>query len=244
MPKSTLLALHVTESPESLATLTADLLVEKCHNAITARGNFSLTLSGGKTPRQLFNLLATPKYSKQIPWEKVSVYWVDERCVDPDHENSNYRVARDELLHKVEATKFYRMRGEQPPEEAAKAYETLLQEHFSLHPGEFPRFDLILLGMGDDGHIASLFPEEDGIHIQDKIVIDQYVHKLNSARLSLTLPVLNNARCCLFMVQGKEKHPVVSKALNILATPELPAQKVRPEKGELIWVIDESARQG
>ncbi|UZP68705.1 6-phosphogluconolactonase [Desulfovibrio mangrovi] len=244
MPTSTQLSLHVAENPETLARLAAKLVIERCQKAIAERGTFTIALSGGKTPTLLFQLLATPEFQKSLPWEKVLFYWVDERCVDPDHSDSNYRVARDELLQKVEATKFYRMRGELDPEEAAQAYERLLRQHFELGAGELPRFDCILLGMGADGHVASLFPEEEGINIKDRLVIDQRISKLKSDRLTLTLPVLNNARCCIFMVQGKEKHEVLAKALNILGSPDLPAQKVKPVNGELIWVVDEDARQG
>ncbi len=244
MPTSTQLSLHVAETPAVLARLAADLIIERCKEAIHRRGNFKIALSGGSTPTSLFRLLATPEYEKCLPWEKVLFYWVDERCVDPDHEDSNYRVARDELLHKVAATKFYRMRGELDPTEAAMGYESLLRQHFDLAPGELPRFDCILLGMGADGHTASLFPEEEGINITDRLVIDQHIAKLKSDRLTLTLPVLNNARCCIFMIQGAEKHEVLAKALNILGSPDLPAQKVKPVDGELIWVVDESARRG
>lgn len=244
MPTSTQLSLHVAETPDTLARIAAELLIERCKASIAQRGNFKLALSGGTTPQLLFRLLATLEYKNRIPWEKVLFYWVDERCVDPDHPESNYRVARDELLHQVEATKFFRMRGELDPEDAANAYESLLRQHFDLKPGDIPRFDCILLGMGADGHTASLFPEEEGINIADRLVIDQHIRKLKSDRLTLTLPVLNNARCCIFMIQGAEKHAVLAKALDLLASPDLPAQKVKPTNGELIWVVDEAARRG
>jgi len=244
MPSPIELSLHVVETPEDLATLAANLVIYHCEQAISRRGRFTLALSGGTTPTNLFRLLATPQYRGRIQWEKVLFYWVDERCVDPDHPDSNYRVARDALLHQVEATKFYRMKGELDPTEAAQAYESLLRQHFDLGPGEFPRFDCVLLGMGADGHTASLFPEEEGINIKDRLVVDQRIRKLKSDRLTLTLPVLNNARCCIFMVQGSEKHAALAQALNLLAAPDLPAQKVRPENGELIWIIDEAARKG
>lgn len=244
MPTSTQLSLHVAETPESMARLAAELLIERCKRAIDDHGTFSVALSGGRTPTLLFRLLSSPEFQNCMPWEKVLFYWVDERCVDPDHPDSNYRVARDELLHKVEATKFYRMRGELDPEEAAQTYERLLRQHFELGPDDLPRFDCILLGMGEDGHVASLFPEEEGINIKDRLVVDQHIRKLKSDRLTLTLPVLNNARCCIFMVQGREKHAVLAKALNLLGSPDLPAQRVKPTNGELIWVVDEQARRG
>ncbi len=244
MRSSTHLSLHVTPTPEALAQVTAQLLVDQCTQSIAERGHFTLALSGGSTPRALFHLLASEPYRSTIPWEKVEFYWVDERCVDPDSPESNYRVARDELLHMVSATKFYRIKGELDPAEAAQAYDHLLRQHFELGSGELPRFDCALLGMGEDGHIASLFPGEDGLDITDRLVIDQRVRALKSDRISLTLPVLNNARCCLFMVQGARKHAALSKALDLLATPELPAQRIRPTNGALIWVIDDAARTG
>lgn len=244
MPKTIDLSLTVTESPQKLAKEAARLFTERCHDAIAKRGSYNVALSGGRTPKLFFEALASEEFCSNIPWEKVNFYWVDERSVGPDDEQSNYRLAREELLHKVEATHFYRMKGEISSDEAADQYESLLRQHFELTAGALPRFDFILLGMGPDGHTASLFPEYDGIEIKNRLVIDQYIRKLDSWRTTLTLPVLNNARACVFLIQGKEKHPVLKEALNLLGDRTLPAQRVQPTKGKLFWIVDEEAYNG
>jgi 6-phosphogluconolactonase len=203
-----------------------------------------VALSGGHSPIPLFRLLAGRDWAEHLPWEKIHIYWVDERCVGPEHADSNYGIVRRELLSQVSATHYYRMRGEEAPERAAQAYEKMLRDHFALDSGEFPRFDFILLGMGDDGHTGSLFSDSPGLHEKQRLVIDQYVPERKADRLTLTLPVLNNARCCLFLVSGEEKHDVLAKALDLLAKPSLPAQMVRPGFGDLIWIVDEQAALG
>ncbi len=237
------LAVHVHKDPAAMAERAAHHLAECCEQAIEERGVFTLALSGGSTPVELFRLLSSEDWAKRLPWEKIIVYWVDERCVDPSHETSNYGTARRELLSHVPITWYYRMKGEDNPVKAAQAYEALLQEHFRLTPGEFPRFDYLILGLGTDGHIASLFPNEQGILEKERIVIDQYVRSNNADRLTLTLPAINNARHVVFLVSGADKYEPLSHALNLLQEPSYPAQFVRP-KGELIWIIDEAAALG
>ena len=244
MTKTIDLSLTVTDSPTKLAEHAAQLFVEQCHEAITKRGTANVALSGGRTPKLFFETLASERFCADIPWEKVNFYWVDERGVSPDDEQSNYRLAREELLHKVAATHFYRMKGEISTDQAADQYESLLRQHFELAEGELPRFDFILLGMGPDGHTASLFPGYDGIEIKDRLVIDQYNREMGSWRISLTLPVLNNARACVFLIQGKEKHDVLVQALNLLGDRTLPAQQVQPSRGKLYWIVDEAAYNG
>lgn len=244
LSRSIHLALHIHKDPAAMAERAAHHLAELCEEAIAQRGVFTLALSGGATPLPLFRLLSGSDWAERLPWEKIILYWGDERCVGPDDPQSNYGMTRKELLANVPITWYYRMKGEDDPVRAAMAYEALLKEHFRLAPGEFPKFDCILLGLGEDGHTASLFPGEQGIEEKERIVIDQYVRSRGADRLTLTLPVLNNARCCLFMVSGKEKHRVLSRALNLLAEPELPAQFVRPRLGELLWIVDEGAALG
>lgn len=238
------LTLHIHKDPAAMAERAAHHLAECCEEAIAQRGVFTMALSGGATPEPLFYLLSGPDWAERLPWEKIILYWVDERCVGPDDPQSNYGMARRELLSNVPVTWYYRMKGEDDPVKAAFAYEELLKEHFRLSPGEFPRFDYVLLGLGEDGHTASLFPGEQGIKERERLVIDQYIRSRSADRLTLTLPVLNNARCCTFMVSGKEKHDVLSRTLNLLAEPELPAQFVRPRLGELLWIVDEGAALG
>ncbi|MDR2050214.1 MAG: 6-phosphogluconolactonase [Deltaproteobacteria bacterium] len=244
MIRATYLSLLVAENPSEMAALAAEILEKQCREALLERRVFTLAVSGGKTPADLFRLLASPAWLPRLDWEKTALYWVDEHCVGPEHPESNYRLARAELLSRVPITRFYRMKGEDNPIEAAAAYENLLREHFSLAPGEVPHFDCILLGVGDDGATGSLFPDTGALEENKRLVVDQYLHHLKSSRLTMTLPVLNNARCCVFMANGGGKHHVLSTALNLMAEPVLPAQMVRPRDGKLCWIIDEAAYSG
>ena len=241
---TTHLSLYVTADEEAMAHEAATIIAGQCSEAIAKRGVFSIALSGGKTPIPLYRLLSTPQWAKALDWSKTVVYWADERCVPPESEDSNYRLARTELLSHVEATRFYRMKGEDMPQAAAEAYSKLLADHFCLIPGEFPRFDCILLGVGTDGHTASLFSGDPALMDRDNLVADVYNPKQKTPRLTLTLPVLNNARCCIFLASGRVKNHVLSTALNLMAAPVLPAQMVRPHNGKLCWIIDNTAYQG
>lgn len=241
---TTHLSLYVTADERAMAEEAAAIIAAACAEAIARRGVFNIALSGGRTPTVLFNTLSQPRWSKAIDWSKTVVYWADERCVPPENEESNYRLARAELLSKVEATRFYRMKGEDQPEQAAKAYAKLLSDHFCLIPGEFPRFDCIMLGVGTDGHTASLFSGDPALSNNEDIVADVYQPQLKNPRLTLTLPVLNNSRCCVFMASGRVKNHILSTALNLMAAPVLPAQMVRPHNGKLCWIIDNNAYQG
>ncbi|MBQ4132214.1 MAG: 6-phosphogluconolactonase [Desulfovibrionaceae bacterium] len=244
MSKITHLSVYVKEDPISVARQAAETLEKLYIKSVSEKGVFNLAISGGSTPIPLFRLLADPEWSDRFAWEKVNIYWVDERCVPPESPDSNYGVARKELLSFIPATRFYRIKGELKPFEAAANYEELLVKNFNLKDGELPRFDCMVLGMGADGHVASLFPDiADYIDTQYR-VIDIYVPRLRQSRITFTLPVINNSKACIFLVSGREKHPAVSRALNLLTSPDLPAQKVRPDKGELIWILDEAAAQG
>ena len=237
------LTLHIHRDAAAMAERAAHLFAGYCEEAVAERGVFTVALSGGNSPIPLFRLLAGKDWTERLPWEKMRIYWVDERCVGPEHADSNYGMARRELLSQVPATHYYRMKGEDAPERAAQTYEGMLRDHFKLAPGEIPRLDFILLGMGDDGHTGSLFAGSPGLS-EKRLVIDQYVPERKADRLTLTLPVLNNARCCLFLVNGADKHGVLAKALDLLAPPDMPAQMVRPGFGDLIWIVDEQAASG
>lgn len=238
------LSVHIHKDPKAMAERAAHIFSELCEQAIAERGIFTVALSGGATPVPLFRLLAGPDWAEHLPWNKIALYWVDERCIGPEHPESNYGMARRELLSHVPATLFYRMKGEDNPEDAAKNYEEQLRERFNISGNELPRFDFMLLGMGDDGHTGSIFPGSPALVEKKRLVIDQYVPERNADRLTLTLPVINNSRCCMFMVTGKEKHAVLATALDMLAKPTLPAQLVRPTFGDLIWIVDEAAAMG
>lgn len=244
MIRATHLSLLVTEDPLDMAKQAAEIIEEQCKKALARRSIFNLAISGGKTPLALFRLLSSPEWAGRIDWERTAMYWVDEHCVGPDSPESNYRLARQELLSRVPITRFYRMKGEDNPVKAAEAYEAMLKDHFCLIPGEFPRFDCILLGVGDDGHTGSLFPNESAVYETERLVVDQYIRSIKSSRITMTFPVLNNARCCIFMANGKEKNYVLKTALDLMADPALPAQMVRPTNGGLVWIIDEAAYTG
>lgn len=236
------LSVHIHKDNAAMAERAAHIFAEHCEEAIAERGVFNIALSGGTTPIPLFTLLSGPDWAEHLPWEKINIFWVDERCVGPEHPESNYGMTRRELLANVPATHYYRMKGEDNPVEAAQNYEATLREHFNT--AELPRFDFILLGMGEDGHTGSIFPGSPALVEKKRWVIDQYVPERKADRLTLTLPVLNNARCCMFMINDKEKHDCLQRALDLLAQPTLPAQMVRPTFGELIWIVDEAAALG
>ncbi len=238
------ISVHIHKDPAAMAERAAHILAAACEKAVAERGVFKIALSGGHTPIPLFKLLAANNWAIHLPWEKITFFWVDEHCVGPEHPNSNYGLARRELLSRVSATHFFRMRGEEDPVKAAVKYEQQIRTDFNLEPAEMPRFDFMLLGLGEDGHTGSIFPNSPALTEKKRLVIDQYVPERKADRLTLTLPVINNARCCLFIVTGNTKHAVLSQSLNLLANPTLPAQMVRPTGGDLIWIADEAAVTG
>ena len=218
----------------------AELFVTAAAESIGARGRFSVAVSGGSTPRALFQLLATEEFRTRVDWERTHFFWADERCVAPDHPDSNFKVAHDLLLIKLAlpSDHIHRIPGELAPEAAAFAYERDLRGFFA---GErIPAFDLILLGMGEDGHTASLFPGEKGIAKKERSAIAVYVEKLHSHRVTLTLPVLNSACRVVFLVAGKEKAVTVQEVLKG-TNPLLPAAQVNPPEGSLTWLLDKEA---
>ncbi|SHN59683.1 6-phosphogluconolactonase [Desulfovibrio litoralis] len=244
MIRKTQLALYVAEDTEKMAEQAAELIEAKSVEAIKERGIFNIALSGGSTPLPLFRLLSSSAWRKRINWDKTAIYWVDERCYGPDHEQSNYRRAKAELLSNISSIKIYRMRGEEDPVKAALDYENMLKEHFNCTGDEIPRFDCVILGVGEDGHVASLYPNMPGLKIKNRLIVDQYVPSLHKARLTMTLELLNNSRCCIFLASGKKKYHVLETALNLMKEPVLPAQMVRPYNGSLCWIIDEAAYRG
>lgn len=242
---TTQLSLTVAADEQAMAEAAAALISEQSKEAIAKRGVFNIALSGGRTPIPLFQSLSSPRWANSIDWGKAVVYWVDERCEPTESPSSHYGRVRRGLLSNVDATRFYRMKGEDNPELAAEAYSKLLADHFCLIPGEFPRFDCVILGVGADGHIASLFPGDPILGETEKIVANvMSANQQPPARLSLTLPVLNNARYCIFLASGRAKNDVLSSALNLMAAPQLPVQMVRPHNGKLCWIIDNNAYQG
>ncbi len=228
---------------QAAAAAAAALLSDLALRAAAARGRFFLALSGGRTPLALFRLLAGPSPAFAMPWDKTLVAWVDERCVPSSHPESNYGEALRAGLPLDRAAALLRPETEIDPKGAAAAYEASLRKAFGSPPGILPVFDAVLLGMGDDGHTASLFPGSSGLAVRDKLVVPQYPPG-KTPRLTLTLPLLNAARFCIFLVTGAEKHAVLHRVLDTTTKSELPAQMIRPGNGEICWIVDEPAFSG
>lgn len=228
---------RIHESPEDLARAAARTFVEEAGKAIAERGRFAVVLAGGSTPKATYEILARD-HADEVDWPGVHVFFGDERTVPPDHEDSNYRMAREALLDRVPFGSVHRMRGELPPAEAAESYERELAEFFGEVP---PTFDLVMLGIGGDGHTASLFPETSALDVTDRIVVANPVLKLETTRITLTAPALNAARRVLFLVAGEGKAEAAEKILGGDADPRAyPATLVRPEGGPT-WMLDRAA---
>jgi 6-phosphogluconolactonase len=238
----------VLDNRTALMRAAADEVVGQAAGAIGRRGRFDWALAGGKTPEELYALLASREYVSRVDWSRVHFYWGDERCVPPDHPDSNYRMARASLLDAIQppAENVHRVPGELEPKLAAERYEAELRrcfdraEHFEL-TGGFPAFDLILLGMGPDGHTASLFPGSPALAETRRWVVANPIEALTTTRLTLTLPVLNAAASALFLVAGADKAERLGQVLSGASSPELPAQRVRPRGVEPQWFVDGAA---
>ena len=235
---------RVSPGPQGVAEEAADFLTAIFKDAARERGRFLLAVSGGSTPLPLFRLLASKGYSSKIDWGRVHLFWADERCVPPVHKDSNFGAANDALLSKVPIPKdnVHRIMGELPPDEAARAYEAELLRYFNRDG--LPRFDLVLLGLGADGHTASLFPGSDALKERDRLAVSVYVEKLKSHRVTLTLPVINNTANVVFLVTGREKADVVKEVLSGEGAGRYPAGLVRPVDGRLAWLLDVAAAGG
>jgi len=232
------LSVRVYEGPEELAAAAARDFAAKATEAIEERGRFAVVLAGGSTPKVAYEILARD-YAETIDWGRVHAFFGDERSVPPDHEDSNYRMAREALLDHVPVGGVHRMRGELPPEDAASAYEDELRGFFGAEG--LPRFDLILLGIGGDGHTASLFPETSALEVTDRLAVANPVLKLDTTRITLTAPVLNAARAVNFLVAGEGKARALKEILEGDADPRMyPAKLVQPPGGPA-WMVDRAA---
>jgi 6-phosphogluconolactonase len=229
----------------AVAQNAAQRLATLAEEAVQARGVFTLALSGGSTPRALYSLLADdPTFRTRLPWNSIHYFWGDERFVPPDHPDSNFGMASEVLLSRVPVPpqNIHRVHTELgDPEKTAEAYETELRKFFSTPEGQFPRFDLILLGLGPDGHTASLFPNSPALNEQVKLVVANWVEKFLSYRITMTFPVLNNGATVMFLVTGPEKAEAVKSVIGGASDKPLPAQLVRPTNGQLIWFLDQAA---
>lgn len=228
---------------DTLSQQAAGYTVRLANQSIVTHGRFTIALAGGSTPKKLYALLASEPYRSQVDWGLVEVFWGDERCVPPDHPDSNFRMAQEELLSKVPipVSQIHRMPAEQPDHDAAaRAYAAEIQRVFGT--SGIPHFDLIQLGMGPEGHTASLFPHQASLHEQQRLVIPVTTPKPPPDRLTFTPPLLNAARHVLFMVTGAEKADALHAILEGDYQPdEYPAQIVRPTNGEVTWMLDTAA---
>jgi 6-phosphogluconolactonase len=230
----------------AIAQYAARELIRVAADAVRDHGRFTVVLAGGSTPKALYHLLIEdPALGAALPWDKIKVFFGDERHVGPEHPESNYRMASDAMFSAapLKPEQILRMKGEYPDtERAAREYERELRAYFQLREGEFPRFDLVLLGMGSDGHTLSLFPGSKALHETERIVTHNWVDKLSSERITLTAPAVNSAAEAIFMVTGTDKAPALRAVLDGPNEPELfPAQLIRPVNGNLLWLVDSAA---
>ncbi len=241
------LEVRVLATPQELFQAAAKMFVSKANAAVERQGRFTVALSGGSTPKGLYTLLATD-FQSSIPWERIFFFWGDERHVPPGHPDSNYRMAYTALLSKVPVPpqNVFRIPAEdQNPDAVAEAYEKTLRGFFQLRPGQLPRFDLLLLGMGPDGHTASLFPGTRALEERARLVAPNWVEKFKAYRITLTLPALNHSACIVFLVSGEDKATTLRSVLEGNSSAEqLPASMVRPTDGRLLWLLDRTAAGG
>ena len=238
---------------DAIARRVAQEFVQAATASVSEKGSFSVALSGGSTPKALYSLLANDAGLRaQVPWDKMYFYFGDERSVGPDDADSNFRMANETMLSKVpiKPEQVFRIKGEyKDSEKAAQEYDEALRSSFEIGKGkiavgkigegQFPRFDLVLLGMGNEGHTASLFPGTKALHETKRIAVRNWVGKLYTNRITLTAPAINNAARVIFMVTGADKALALKGVLEGPYEPEqLPAQMIQPSNGQLLWLVD------
>jgi len=233
--------IHVVPDAESLALAGADEFARAAGEAAQKDRLFCVAVAGGSTPLGVYRRLTQPPHRGAIRWKRVRFFWGDERCVPPEHPRSNFRAARGSLLRPlgIPPRHVFRMKGEENPARAALAYEAMLRRHV---PGRPPRLDLVLLGLGTEGHTASLFPDTEALSEQRRLVAANFVPPQNEWRLTLTYRALNAARRVVFLVSGAEKASVAAKILKKQrGWRSLPASRVAPRRGTVLWLLDEEA---
>ena len=246
MQKKLQIKYFVEADPAALARRTAQYFTEMVSEAVADQNQARIAISGGSTPKAAFQLLADPgqPWGARMPWDKLDLYWVDERTVPPDHSDSNYRMTKEALLDHVPlpGAQVHRIQAELDPEVAAAQYESELRNTFRLEGAESPRFDLLQLGMGPDGHCASLFPYTKAIHEMGRLVTANEVPQLNTWRITLTWPVINHARSVFFLIAGADKADRVREVFMGPRDPErLPSQLIWPASGILTLFLDKAA---
>lgn len=240
--------LRIESGTETLAQAAAEEFAAAVESVLADQKRCAVALTGGSTPRVFYRRLAEEPFRGRLPWDRLHFFWGDERHVPPDHADSNFRMAHEALLAHVPVPSgnIHRIPAEDPDAaRAASAYERTLREFFALRDGDFPRFDILLLGLGPDAHIASLFPGNPALREREHLVIAPRLEApqpLGTFRITLTVPVLNRAARTFFLVSGAEKAEAVYKVLEGERDPErIPGQVLQPEKGSVLWLLDAAA---
>ena len=244
MPRKLHIKYYVEPDAEALARRAAQYFVEMAGEAVAAYGRARIAISGGSTPKAAFQLLADPNqpWRWRMPWDSLDLYWVDERAVPPEAADSNYRMTREALLDHVplRPEQIHRIEGD--PELAANRYESELRNTFRIEGAESPRFDLVALGMGDDGHTASLFPHTEALREITRLVTANHVPQKDTWRITLTWPVIDHASSVFFLIAGEDKAAVLKEVLTGPRDPErLPSQLIWPASGILTFILDKAA---
>jgi 6-phosphogluconolactonase len=230
----------------AIARRAAEQIVESAAAAVKERGVFTISLAGGSTPKTLYTLLATdPAFKSKMPWDKTQFFFGDERHVPPDDSESNFRMANESMLSKLslKSEQVLRIKGEyEDAEKAAKEYEQTLRSRFKLSDGQLPRFDVLLLGMGEEGHTLSLFPGTKALHDNGRLVMSNWVGKFFTTRITTTAPVASNSALVIFMITKADKALALKAVLEGPYEPEqLPSQLIQPKNGRLLWLLDPTA---
>ncbi len=238
--------IRIQRDGAAIARRAAQEFVQAAARAVREKGSFNVALAGGSTPKALYSLLVNdPTLRSQVPWDKIHLFFGDERHVPPDHPDSNFRMATEAMISKapLKPEQVTRIKGEYPDaEQGALEYEKALREYFKLKDGEYPRFDLVLAGMGNEGHTLSLFPGTKALHADGRVTVRNWVGKLYTERITLTAPAASNAAQVIFMVTGADKAPALKAVLEGPFEPEqLPAQLIQPKNGQLLWLVDAAA---
>ena len=237
---------RILPDANAIARRAAEKIAEAAAVAVKEKGVFTISLAGGSTPKTLYSLLASdPVFKSQVPWDKTQFLFGDERHVPPDDSESNFRMANESMLSKVslKPEQVIRIKGEyQDAEKAAKEYEQALRAWFKLSDGQLPRFDVLLLGMGDEGHTLSLFPGTKALHDNGRLVMSNWIGKLYTERVTITAPVANHSALVIFMVTKADKALALKAVLEGPYEPEqLPSQLIQPTNGKLLWLVDTTA---
>ncbi|MGA2807972.1 MAG: 6-phosphogluconolactonase [Terracidiphilus sp.] len=237
---------YVEPDATALANRAAQYFVEMAGEAVAGRGRARIAISGGSTPKAAFQALGDPDlpWRSRMPWDRLELYWVDERSVPPSDPESNFRMTREALLDHVplKPNQIHRIEGELDPQKAASRYESELRNSFRLEGAESPRFDLVSLGLGDDGHTASIFPHTEAIHEMSRLATANRVPQMDTWRITLTWPVINRASSVFFLISGQEKASILNEVLTGPSDVErLPSQLIWPSSGILTLILDKAA---